>query len=61
METVVELLERARIAGLTQNQIAAAIGVTDRTVRRWAAGELDIRMTMYERLLNLLQERPQPQ
>ena len=61
METVVELLERARVAGLTQNQIAQALGVTDRTLRRWYAGEGDIKLSMYGRLLNLLQERPQPQ
>jgi len=56
METVSELLERARRAGLTQPVIADALGITDRTIRRWAAGEGDIRLSQYQRLLNLLRE-----
>jgi len=54
-ETVIELLERAYAAGLTQRQIADALGVTDRTLRRWAAGDGDIKLSAYQSLVALLQ------
>lgn len=53
-ETVAELLERARIAGLTQRQIAEALGVSDRQVRRWEAGDADMRVSAYQSLIKLL-------
>lgn len=59
-ETVVELLERARIAGLTQQKIAVALGVSDRQVRRWAAGEADMRLSHYQGLIKLLNGSAKP-
>lgn len=59
-ETVVELLERARLAGLTQRKIAAALGVSDRQVRRWASGDADMRLSMYQSLINLLNSEAKP-
>lgn len=59
-ETIAELLERAKRAGLTQRQIADALGVSDRQIRRWAAGDADIRLSTYQSLIKLLNGAGKP-
>jgi len=56
MESIAALLERAYAAGWTQQKIAEALGVTDRTLRRWYSGDTDIRLSDYRRLVDLLRE-----
>lgn len=40
-----------------QTDLAADLGVSDRTVRRWAAGTQDVPQGAYTDLLRLTQER----
>ena len=40
-----------------QTDIAKALGVNDRTVRRWASGETPLPVTLKKKLLNHLEAR----
>jgi DNA-binding XRE family transcriptional regulator len=41
-----ELMRLRKRLGLTQKQVADAVGVTDQTVSNWAAGRFEPRLTI---------------
>lgn len=45
-----EIVSARKLAGLTQAEAAAMLGYTERTVRRWEAGESKMRRVLLDQL-----------
>ena len=59
MMTGAELQSRREALGLTQNQLADALGVTQVTIMRWETGKMEISLPrMVSLALEALERRP---
>jgi plasmid maintenance system antidote protein VapI len=48
------MLHEARLLGLKRREIAAELGVSERTLRRWVAGSRDLTTQVHRQLAKLL-------